>query len=846
MSREGELCSQRMAPDKARVTVRGSEKEVAKCKQTVKAVVDGALSLATLGSLAGVKGLKAAEENEEITPPGRPGPLPTVSLPTMPGAPSPAVLAAMAAGARPLAAGQLPPVPPPHLAAAAAAAVPGMPENHQMQANLNDYYARWWTSYTLGEDQPEADATRSSVRSCGSLRLLFGQEEKPKEQPMAFDKEAWIIFLSDSSSKSVAAATCETWPFAMALSCTAASCDEWREKQEAAKKACEESRYFEAVQLINAALEAFEPHLPAAKDRPGQLLTEPQRFVKETKESLGEAAQDLADLWATRADILMNLGGLKRASNELAAALELAPEALELVGPGISFNSYSKITMACALAVMYEMDCGMQEEGIAEEALAAAQNKVPAHILTGFLGSGKTTLLNHILRETHGKRFAVIENEFGEIGIDDKLIARREDLGAEQIIEMNNGCICCTVRGDLIQGLRSILKKTTLDGNKLDGVIIETTGLADPAPVAQTFFADDVIQARMTLDGIITVVDAKHCLQHLHEEKPEGVENEAVEQLAFADRIIVNKTDLVTEAELSELTREVRKINGVAPMIYTQNSKVQVQEIMGIKGFSLDRVLESDAEFLSDQDHQHDQSVSSVGIECAGECDQEKLNNWIAKLLRERGTDIFRTKGVLAVKGCDQRFVFQGIHMIFGGQPQDDWSPGEERVNRLIFIGRNLNRDELQRGLNVSMNSQALQRLADRAQAGELEEPPPVEPPPPPPMPDMMDPGMRDMGYGHGMEDRSVVRDILGLPGNSMSSADGPPAPPPVPSVMPGSAQPMTFGASQRRAPELTTLKGFLRRGAFDDEIPQTKKDADSVQKMLERLQESPGRGYQL
>jgi len=475
----------------------------------------------------------------------------------------------------------------------------------------------------------------------------------------------------------------------MALSCTAASCDEWREKQEAAKKACEESRYFEAVQLINAALEAFEPHLPAAKDRPGQLLTEPQRFVKETKESLGEAAQDLADLWATRADILMNLGGLKRASNELAAALELAPEAKRV----------KDLQAECKKLEQY------QEEGIAEEALAAAQNKVPAHILTGFLGSGKTTLLNHILRETHGKRFAVIENEFGEIGIDDKLIARREDLGAEQIIEMNNGCICCTVRGDLIQGLRSILKKTTLDGNKLDGVIIETTGLADPAPVAQTFFADDVIQARMTLDGIITVVDAKHCLQHLHEEKPEGVENEAVEQLAFADRIIVNKTDLVTETELSELTREVRKINGVAPMIYTQNSKVQVQEIMGIKGFSLDRVLESDAEFLrDDQDHQHDQSVSSVGIECAGECDQEKLNNWIAKLLRERGTDIFRTKGVLAVKGCDQRFVFQGIHMIFGGQPQDDWSPGEERVNRLIFIGRNLNRDELQRGFQSTLS----------------------------------------------------------------------------------------------------------------------------------------------
>lgn len=339
-----------------------------------------------------------------------------------------------------------------------------------------------------------------------------------------------------------------------------------------------------------------------------------------------------------------------------------------------------------------------------EQDRQATEAKIPAHLLTGFLGSGKTTLLNHILRGTHGKRFAVIENEFGEIGIDDALISSREELGDEQIIEMNNGCICCTVRGDLIKGLRSILQRSTQDGKKLDGVIIETTGLADPAPVAQTFFADDFVQARMVLDGIITVVDAKHAQQHLHEEKPEGVENEAVEQVAFADRILLNKVDLVSPEVLEEVELELRQINRLAPIVRTQQSQVDLEQIIGIRGFSLDRVLEAEPEFLRDeQEHQHDSTVGSVGIERAGECDLEKLNAWVRTLLQERGVDIFRMKGILAVKGCSSRFVFQGIHMIFGGQPQGEWKEGEQRLNRLVFIGRNLDRAELESGFKATL-----------------------------------------------------------------------------------------------------------------------------------------------
>merc|ERR1719440_1588050 len=222
----------------------------------------------------------------------------------------------------------------------------------------------------------------------------------------------------------------------------------------------------------------------------------------------------------------------------------------------------------------------------------AKDGKVPCSVLTGFLGSGKTTLLNHILEKNHGKRIAIIENEFGEVGIDDALVKGGSMTEEENIVEMNNGCICCTVRGDLIAGLKKLVKNSKKSGKPLDGVMIETTGLADPAPVAQTFFADDFVQQNMRLDGILTLVDAKHIIQHLDEEKPEGVENEAVDQIAFADRILLNKCDLVDgEADLAEVENRIRAINKTVPIKRTTNSEVNMDFILGIQGFSLDKII---------------------------------------------------------------------------------------------------------------------------------------------------------------------------------------------------------------------------------------------------------------
>merc|ERR1719401_822516 len=326
--------------------------------------------------------------------------------------------------------------------------------------------------------------------------------------------------------------------------------------------------------------------------------------------------------------------------------------------------------------------------------------KVPVSVLTGFLGSGKTTLLNHILEANHGKRIAVIENEFGEVGIDDKLVKGGSMAEEENIVEMNNGCICCTVRGDLIAGLKKLIKNSKKSKKLLDGVMIETTGLADPAPVAQTFFADDFVQQHMRLDGILTLVDAKHIIQHLEDEKPEGVENEAVEQIAFADRILLNKCDLVDgEAELVDVEKRIRAINESVPIKRTTNSEVDMDFILGIHGFSLDKIIEMDDAFLEDShDHQHDSRVSSVGIDIEGEVVQQKLNEWIGWLLKEKGVDLFRSKGVLAVKGMKQKFVFQAIHMLFANSNEGEWAPGEERRCKMIFIGKNLNREELTSG----------------------------------------------------------------------------------------------------------------------------------------------------
>lgn len=373
-------------------------------------------------------------------------------------------------------------------------------------------------------------------------------------------------------------------------------------------------------------------------------------------------------------------------------------------------------------------------------------DKIPVTVLTGYLGAGKTTLLNRILTEQHGRRYAVIVNEFGEIGIDNDLVVGAD----EEVFEMNNGCICCTVRGDLIRIIEGLMRRR----GKFDAIIVETTGLADPAPVAQTFFVDADVKDAARLDAVVTLADAKWLSDRLKDAP------EAKSQIAFADVIVLNKTDLATPAELAEVEARIRGINPYAALHRAVKAGVPLDAILERKAFDLDRILKLEPHFLDaddhadhDHDHAHDHShhghahdrahdhdhhahdrdcgpdcghahddhdhhdhaphdpdshghlkaihdaeMQSVSIRHDGDVDPERFVPWLNELVQREGPDILRCKGIVAFKDEPKRFVFQGVHMILDGDLQRDWKPGEKRESRLVFIGRRLKEDAIRQG----------------------------------------------------------------------------------------------------------------------------------------------------
>lgn len=315
---------------------------------------------------------------------------------------------------------------------------------------------------------------------------------------------------------------------------------------------------------------------------------------------------------------------------------------------------------------------------------------IPVTILTGFLGSGKTTLLNHILQAHHGHKIAVIENEFGEAGIDNELLV--QDL-EEQIIEMNNGCICCTVRGDLIRILNELIAKKDAGKFQFDHVVIETTGLADPAPVAQTFFVDDDIGMRYMLDAIVTMVDAKHANDQLDEH------HEAQEQVAFADRVLITKTDLVEAAHTQALRQRLVKMNPRAKISQAHHGVAAIDDLLNIRGFNLTAILDIESDFLTDVTHEHDDDISSFVFHEERPLDMQRAEQFLSAMIQVYGTKMLRYKGVLNMAGDERRIIFQGVHMLMGADAGAPWKPGEKRESKMVFIGKDLPRDVLIEGL---------------------------------------------------------------------------------------------------------------------------------------------------
>src|SRR5262245_55554887 len=326
----------------------------------------------------------------------------------------------------------------------------------------------------------------------------------------------------------------------------------------------------------------------------------------------------------------------------------------------------------------------------------AVSPKIPVTVLTGYLGAGKTTLLNRILSENHGKKYAVIVNEFGEIGIDNDLI-----IGAdEEVFEMNNGCVCCTVRGDLVRIMEGLMRRK----GKFDAIIVETTGLADPAPVAQTFFVDEDVQKNARLDAVVTVADAKWLSDRLKDAP------EAKNQIAFADVIVLNKTDLVSKGELAEVEARIRGINPYAKLHRTERCKVQLADVLERGAFDLDRILDIEPDFLEVDDHDHhhdhdhdhhhdhghglkhyhDEDMQSLSLKTDKPLDPTKFMPWLQNLVATEGQKILRSKGILAFTDDDDRYVFQGVHMMLEGDHQRKWKSDEKRESRIVFIGREL------------------------------------------------------------------------------------------------------------------------------------------------------------